>query len=444
MVAVCSGVGVARGVHGIRAFAVVHEPTPLAPRPEQRYIAAMDHADVLILGGGLVGSTLALALDHHGVRTIVVDPADPAVTLAAGFDGRASAVASASHRMLDAIGVAERLKGQGCAIRQIRVSDGLEPGALDFIPDADDGALGTMYENRALRQALADSLAASTVDFRPLRRATEIERSASGVRATLSDGRIVTASLLVAAEGRKSPTRIAAGIATANWRYDHAAIIGAFHHERSHEDTAYEIFYSAGPFALLPLVDDSIGHRSAIVWTVKADHAAGMLKLGDRGFLAEASARMGGFLGALSEASPRASYPLGFHHAATITAERLALVGDAAHGIHPIAGQGLNLGFRDVATLAEVLVEGRRLGLDAGDAQLLARYQSWRSLDTMMVTTATDTLTRLFGIPGRTASAVRRFGISAVNAIPPLKARFMAEARGESGNLPKLLQGVMV
>jgi 2-octaprenyl-6-methoxyphenol hydroxylase len=228
----------------------------------------------------------------------------------------------------------------------------------------------------------------------------------------------------------------------ARWQYDHAAIIGAFHHERSHENVAYEIFYSAGPFALLPLPDDEIGHRSAIVWTVKAADAPAMMKLGDRGFLAEAEKRMGGFLGALSHASPRASYPLGFHHAARITGERLALVGDAAHGIHPIAGQGLNLGFRDVATLVEVLVEGKRLGLDLGDAQLLQRYERWRGLDTFMTAAATDTLTRLFGIPGKTASAVRRFGISAVDRIPPLKARFMAEARGESGDLPKLLQGM--
>ena len=169
-----------------------------------------------------------------------------------------------------------------------------------------------------------------------------------------------------------------------------------------------------------------------------------MLKLGDRAFLHEAEKRMGGLLGALSGASPRATYPLGFHHAARITAERLALVGDAAHGIHPIAGQGLNLGFRDVAALAEVLVEGKRIGLDLGDPQLLARYQRWRGLDTFMVAWATDSLTRLFGVKGRAASAVRRFGISAVNAIPPLKDRFMAEARGESGALPKLLQGVAI
>ena len=401
--------------------------------------------DAIILGGGLVGATLALALGAHGLATVVIDPADPAVVLAPGFDGRASAVASASHRMLDAIGVGAALAGQGCAIRHIRVSDGLARGRLDFIPDADDGALGTMYENKALRSALfAAAQAAPRVDLRMRTRAVAVTRDAAGVAVTLDTGGIVTAPLLVAAEGRNSPTREAAGIAVARWRYDHAAIIGAFHHERPHGDTAYEIFYPSGPFALLPLPDDAVGHRSAIVWTVAANDAAAMLKLGDRAFLAEAEKRMGGFLGALSDASPRASYPLGFHHAARITAERLALVGDAAHGIHPIAGQGLNLGFRDVAALAEVLVEGRRLGMDLGDAQLLARYQRWRGLDTFMVAAATDSLTRLFGLPGRAASAVRRFGISAVNALPPLKDRFMAEARGESGELPKLLQGLRI
>lgn len=405
----------------------------------------MDHADVLILGGGLVGSALAVALDRHGLSAIVVDPADPAVTLSAGFDGRASAVASASHKMLDAIGVGAALAGKGCAIRQIRVSDGLAPGKLDFIPAPDDAALGTMYENRLIRRALYDAaMAAEQVDVRMQTRATTVERSERGVRALLTSGDTVTADLLVAAEGRQSPTREAAGINVARWQYDHEAIIGAFHHERSHQDVAYEIFYPDGPFALLPLPDDETGHRCAIVWTVGKDQRAGMLKLTDRAFLAEAEKRMGGFLGRLYELSPRTSYPLGFHHAARVTDTRLALVGDAAHGIHPIAGQGVNLGYRDVAALVEVLVEGRRLGLHAGDAQLLARYQNWRSLDTFMVAAATDTLTRLFGIPGKTASAVRRFGISLVDRLPPLKDRFMAEARGESGNLPRLLMGVPV
>ena len=401
--------------------------------------------DVIILGGGLVGATLALALARHRLTATVIDPADPAVTLAPGFDGRASAVASASGRMLDAIGVGERLAGLGCPIAAIRVSDGLRPGALDFEPDADDGALGVMYENRLLRRTLHDAAVATPgIDLRMRTRALAVERGPAGVVATLSDGTVVRASLLIAAEGRNSPTREAAGINVARWRYDHAAIVGAFHHERPHGNVAFEIFYPSGPFALLPLLDDDEGHRSAIVWTVDADAGPAMLKLSDRAFLHEAEKRMGGLLGELSGASPRATYPLGFHHAARVTAKRLCLVGDAAHGIHPIAGQGLNLGFRDVAALAEVLVEGKRLGLDLGDAQLLSRYERWRGLDTFAVAFATDSLTRLFGLRGRTASAVRRFGISAVNAIPPLKHRLMAEARGEAGALPKLLQGITV
>ncbi|MEO8375347.1 MAG: FAD-dependent monooxygenase, partial [Sphingomonas bacterium] len=240
-------------------------------------------------------------------------------------------------------------------------------------------------------------------------------------------------------------TRDAAGLKVARWTYDHAALVTSLHHEHSHQNIAYEIFYPKGPFAILPLNDDAQGrHRSAIVWSVRREEAPGMLKLSDRGFLAEAEKRMGGFLGRLGPLGGRSSYPLGFHHAATITSNRLALVGDAAHGIHPIAGQGVNVGFRDVATLVEVLVDGKRLGLDLGDPQLLARYERWRSLDTFMVAAATDGLTRLFGIPGRTASAVRRFGLSAVQKLPPLKDRFMAEARGESGEVPKLLQGLTV
>lgn len=409
----------------------------------------MEKADVIILGGGLVGSALAVALDTHGLTSIVVDIADPDVILAAGFDGRASAIASAPYRMLSAIGVVDRLVGQGCPIQGIRVSDGLEPGALDFEPgndaNADNRALGHMFENRLLRGALyAAAQAAPGVDLRMKTRAVAVDRGPHGVTATLDSGATITAPLLIAAEGRNSPTRDAAGIRVARWTYDHAAIVTSLHHEQSHENVAFEIFYPQGPFAILPLNDDAEGHRSAIVWSVKRHEAPGMMKLSDRGFLAEAEKKMGGFLGRLGPLGGRSSYPLGFHHAAQIVSDRLALVGDAAHGIHPIAGQGVNVGFRDVATLVEVLVEGKRIGLDLGDPALLARYQRWRSLDTLMVSIATDGLTRLFGIPGKTANAVRRFGLSAVQKMPPLKDRFMAEARGESGEVPKLLQGLMV
>jgi 2-octaprenyl-6-methoxyphenol hydroxylase len=402
----------------------------------------MERADVIILGGGLVGLTLAIALDKHGVSSIVVDPVDPATTLTPQYDGRATAVASASWRMLEAIGVGERLDGQGCPIRAIRVSDGLEPGGLQFDPEPDDDPLGIMFENRLLRAALRDSaMAAPNVNLVMPARSAEVIRDGNGVRVALEDSRLLAAPLLVGAEGRASPTREAARIPLARWSYDHAAIIVTIEHELDHENIAYEIFYPTGPFAILPMLP---GTRSAIVWSVPARDAAAVLDLPDRAMAAEVEKRMGGFLGGIRMAGPRASYKLGFHHAATITDQRLALVGDAAHGIHPIAGQGLNLGFRDAAALAQVLVEGARLGMDLGDAQLLARYERWRSLDTFSVAFATDVLTRLYGVPGRTASAIRRFGMSAVQRIGPLKDRFMAEARGESGDLPLLLRGLPI
>ena len=405
------------------------------------YQPSMTRHDVIILGGGLVGQTLALALASGGLRVAVVDPADPSTVLAPTFDGRASAISSSSWRMLQAIGVADRL-GPGCPIAAIRVSEGLGPGGLDFQPGPDDEPLGHMFENRELRQALrAAVLDQPAIDLLMPARPAGVERGADGVTVTLADGRTLAGALLIGAEGRRSPTRNAAGIKIARWSYDHVAMIAAIEHERPHGNIAYEIFYPAGPFAILPMLP---GTRSAIVWTVAAKDAPGLLALSERAFAAEAAKRMGGFLGEIRMIAPRSSYPLGFHHAATITGERLALVGDAAHGIHPIAGQGLNLGFRDAAALAEVLVEGARLGLDPGDAQLLRRYERWRSLDSFMVAASTDGLTRLFGVPGRTASAVRRFGLGAVQRIAPLKRRFMAEARGESGALPRLLLGEAV
>ena len=405
----------------------------------------MERADVIILGGGLVGLTLALALDRHDITSIVVDPAEPAAVMAADFDGRASAIASASWKMLETIGLGRHLAGQGCPIRAIRAADGLTPRALVFDTAEQERPLGIMFENRTLRRALHEAAGeAHHIRMLAPARPIETERNATSVTVTLEDGRVLTAPLLIAAEGRHSPTREAAGLEVARWHYEHAAIIAILGHALPHGNVAHELFYPAGPFALLPMLDDADGHRSAIVWTVAKKDAQAMIGLPDRAFLAEAEKRMGGMLGSLRTASPRSSYPLGFHHAAKITDTRLALVGDAAHGIHPIAGQGLNLGLRDVAALTEVLVDGLRLGLDMGDAQTLARYQRWRALDTFMVAAATDGLTRLYGIPGPTARAVRRFGMDVVERVPPLKRFFMNEARGETGALPKLLQGVEV
>jgi 2-octaprenyl-6-methoxyphenol hydroxylase len=402
----------------------------------------MERADVIILGGGLVGLTLGIALDRHGLSSIVVDPADPAAIAAPAYDGRATAVASASWRMLEALGIAARLEGETCPIRSIRVSEGLGRGGIVFDAPEGDDPLGIMVENRRLRAVLRET-AEQCPKLRLLMpaRAADSVRDQAGVRVALDDGRSLAAPLLVGAEGRASPAREAANIPVARWRYDHAAIVATVLHERPHENTACEIFYPAGPFAILPMLP---GTRSAIVWSVPAADAAAFVDLPDRAMAAEIEKRMGGFLGRLEMAGPRWTYPLGFHHAARMTAERLALAGDAGHGIHPIAGQGLNLGLRDAAALAQVLVEGARLGLDLGDANLLSRYERWRGLDTFMVAAATDGLTRLYGIPGRAASAVRRLGMGVVGRLGPLKDQLMAEARGESGELPLLLRGLTI
>jgi 2-octaprenyl-6-methoxyphenol hydroxylase len=404
----------------------------------------MDRADVIIFGGGLVGLALASALDSSGLSTIVVDPADPGPRATAAFDGRTSAVSSSSMRMLRTIGVTDHLAEPGCPIWRIAVADGLEPGGLHFDPD-DNEPLGWMHENRNLRAALQTRAEAGPNTWLLWKsRITGVERGDHGVIVALEDGRKLRAPVLVAADGRNSATREAAGIRIARWKYNHQAIVSVLRHERPHENVAYEIFFPSGPFALLPMSDDSGGHRSAIVWSVPNGDAAGWLSLNDDDFAAEAQAAMGGFLGKIQMLAPRSSFPLGFHHAARITEKRLALIGDAAHAIHPIAGQGLNLGFRDVAALAEVLVEGARLGLDLGDQQLLDRYQRWRSLDALSVAFATDSLTRIYGVPGKTASAVRRFGMGLIERISPLKNRLMNEARGTSGDLPLLLRGLPI
>ena len=404
----------------------------------------MDRADVIIFGGGMIGLALAAALDSSGVSAILVDPADPEQRKGAAFDGRTSAVSSSSMRMLRTIGVTDRLAEQGCPIVRIAVADGLEPGGLHFDAE-DDEPLGWMHENRHLRAALQATAEGGKNSWLLWKSCViGVDRGEHGVVVALDDGRKLHAPLLIAADGRNSATREAAGIRVARWRYDHQAIVSVLRHELAHQNVAYEIFYPTGPFALLPMTDDAAGHRSAIVWSVPNDDAAGWLSLIDDDFAAEAEVAMGGFLGKVAMLAPRSSYPLGFHHAAQITARRLALAGDAAHAIHPIAGQGLNLGFRDVAALAEVVVEGARLGLDLGDTQLLDRYQRWRALDSLSVAFATDTLTRIYGVPGRTASAIRRLGMDLVGRISPIRGRLMNEARGTSGELPLLLRGLPI
>ena len=399
--------------------------------------------DLLILGGGLVGMTLALTAARHGLSSHVIDRADPAELTREGFDDRATAISTASWHLFENIGIAADLEQFACDIASIAVTDQNRPGRIDFTPGPGEGTLGRMFPNRRLRLALFEAAKDEPlVNWISRAEITERQRSPFGVAVMLGDGRKLKGQLMVAAEGRGSPTREEAGIAIAKWDYRHRAIIAGLAHAKPHHNVAWEIFYPAGPFALLPMNDDEDGtHRSSLVWTVSEADGDGIMKLGDRAFLAEMQKRMGDVLGKVTHVGARSSWPLGFHHTAKITAERLALVGDAAHGIHPIAGQGLNLGLRDVGALVEVLTDGARIGLDAGDAQLLKRYETWRGLDSFMVALATDGLTRLFGVPGAGASAVRRAGMAAVQRVPALKAFFMDEARGVSGDLPELLRG---
>lgn len=402
----------------------------------------MDSHDVIILGGGLIGQTMALALDGQGISSVVIDPVDPAGTLTTDFDGRVTAISSSSWKMFDAIGIGPRMRAEACPIARIEVRDGAKGAPLDFQSDQDDDALGLMLENRVLRRELWAMLqTAAHVTKKFGTRALSVDRGPHRVVAQLDDGSQVSAPLLLVCEGRHSSTRAEAGIPVAAWDYASLSIVTAMDHEVPHGGTAHQIFYPGGPVALLPM---NPGTRSALVWSLPEADAQGMAKLGERAFLAEVSRVTGNLLGEMKLVAPRALYPLHFRHTAKMTDHRLALVGDAGHGIHPIAGQGFNLGLRDVAALTEVLADGLRLGMDLGDAQLLTRYQRWRSADVMAVTLACDTLVRLFGIKGRLARAVRRFGLGAVQRAKPLKDLFMSEARGESGALPVMLTGSKV
>ncbi|GAA4042278.1 FAD-dependent monooxygenase [Parerythrobacter jejuensis] len=401
-----------------------------------------DRRDLLILGGGLVGMTLALAAAKRGFSSHVVDRADPADVTAEGFDGRATAISTASWNLFRNIGLADTLEPHGCPIDSIAVSDQMKPGRLDFQPEPHEDSLGRMFANRMLRVTLFE--AARQEELITWHAPAEIvarERDEFGVAATLADGTQLTASLMVAAEGRGSPTREEEGLSMAKWDYSHRAIIVGLDHEKPHDNVAWEIFYPDGPFALLPVLDAPDGtHRSALVWTVAEEDAEGVLKLSDHAFRAEVEKRMDSLFGSISLNSPRSSYPLSFQHTAKLIGNRLALIGDSAHGMHPIAGQGLNLGLRDVGALVQVLEDGRKIGLEPGDAQMLKRYEEWRALDSIMVMSATDGLTRLFGIPGKAASAIRRIGMAGVQRTSALKSFFMDEARGVTGERPELLR----
>jgi 2-octaprenyl-6-methoxyphenol hydroxylase len=406
------------------------------------YIGGMTqaiHSDILIMGAGPAGLSLALAVARRGLSVRVIDRITPETLADTAFDGRASALASTSWQMLQNLGLADTLWREACPIDRIAVSDGLRKGALDF--DAGVDGMGVMLPNSLLRSALYQA-ARDDADIDLVMAADIAHRSVDAHRATviLADGREFTASLIVGAEGRASPTRDLAGITLSQWSYHQRGIVTAVTLEKSHQNTAFEIFYPDGPLAILPLNDDDEGRALAsIVWTVPEGKADAWISLSDRAFGAALTEASGGFLGAITPVASRSSWPLTLCQASSMVAPRVALVGDSAHIIHPIAGQGLNLGLRDVAALADVLSEGARLGLDPGDLAQLKRYQQWRMLDNMMMASATDVLNRLYGLPGKTPSLVRRIGMQLVGRTGLIRRFIIDEARGTSGDLPELL-----
>lgn len=403
-------------------------------------------SDILIVGGGLAGLPLALACAQGGLSVTVVDALDPATVTDAAFDGRVSAIALASCRMLDSLGVTAHLKGQMQPINDIMVSDGrVREGASPLFLHFDhkeigDEPLGNLIENRHTRIAMQKAVEAEPLIRLVAPRFVKHVDYGARVTATLDNGDEVTARLCFAADGRGSPTREAAGIRTVGWDYGQTGIVCTVEHELPHEGVAQEYFLPGGPFAILPMV----GNRSSLVWTEKTADTKAILALDDSAFAEEMRVRFGDYLGACAPTGPRWSYPLTLQLARDYVRPRLALIGDAAHGIHPIAGQGLNLGLRDVAAAAEVVVDAARLGLDIGALDVLERYQRWRRFDNVALSLLMDGLNRLFSNDIGPVRLARDLGLGIVGQIGPARRFFMRHAGGVVGDLPRLLKGETV
>jgi len=403
-------------------------------------------ADVVIGGGGFAGLALAIALRQALGESFKVVVADPALGATHSGDARASAIAAAARRLFETIGVWDAVAAGAQPILDMvvtdsRLSDVMRPTYLTFAGEVEPGEpFAHMIENAALVDALLAQAKTDGVELR----ADAIAgfdhgdgTAAPSIGVSLAGGETFSARLLVAADGARSSIREAAGIACVRWDYQQAGIVTTVAHERDHEGRAEEHFLPAGPFAILPLT----GRRSSIVWTEEKREAARIVALPDAEFHDELERRFGLALGEIEVAGPRRAYPLGLAVARSFVGERLALIGDAAHVIHPIAGQGLNLGLRDVAALAEAVVDAARLGLDPGGPDVLERYQRWRRFDTVAMGATTDALNRLFSNRSDVLRILRDVGLGLVDRVPRLKSAFIREAAGLTGTVPKLLRG---
>ena len=401
-------------------------------------------ADILIVGGGLNGPALALALARGGLRVTVIDARPAGSRAEERFDGRAYALALASVRVLQALGLWRGLKDRAQPILGIRASQGnagqgASPLFLGFdSSEIEEGAMGQMVEDRHLYAAFLDAMQASPgVTLVSGAQVLAQETGPQGVTVTLADGRLLRGRLLVGCDGRDSAVARRAGIKRWGWDYGQTALVCAIDHEKPHQGIAHQFFMPPGPLAILPLP----GNRSSIVWSERTATAEAIQKLDDAGYLEVLRPRFGDFLGEIALAGGRFAYPLRLTVAEEFVAERLALVGDAAHGVHPIAGQGLNLGLRDVAALAEVLIEAARRGEDIAAADVLARYQDWRRFDVTRMALGMDAVNRLFSNGNPLLATVRGLGLGAINALPALRRHFIREAAGLNAAEPRLMQG---
>jgi len=404
----------------------------------------MPDTDILIAGGGLNGPALALALARGGLRVTVVDSRPAPARAEAGFDGRAYALALASKRLLMATGVWPRI-AQSQPILKIRASDGeagqgAAPWVLGFdSAELEEGPMGFMVEDRHLYAAFLKAMRDEPrITLLSGETVTAQEAWAQGITVTLASGQRLSARLLAGCDGRQSGTCARAGIRRTGWGYGQTALVTAIRHEKPHEGVAHQFFMPSGPLAILPLAG---GHHSSIVWSEADATARAIQALDDEGYLTALRPRFGDFLGEIALAGARFTYPLNLTLATSFIAPRVALVGDAAHGVHPIAGQGLNLGLRDVAALAQVVIEAHRRGEDFGSLTTLDAYQRWRRFDSTTLALGMDTVNRLFSNSNPLLRLGRDLGLGAVNALPGLRRGFMRQAAGLTGDLPKLLDG---
>ena len=407
--------------------------------------------DVIIAGGGMAGATLALALASGGLKAVLIDRLPFDTQVAPTFDARASAIAFSCFRQWRTLGVGERLEPVAQRIEQILVTDGRSPGAapglklgafLRFdsseIADRSDGEpLGYLIENRQIRAALVEQVTRQKIKVLAPARVAGVSTDGGVAEARLEDGRTVTAPLIVGSDGRGSLVRREAGIGTVGWPYAEVGVVATVKLSRPHGGVAHEHFLPSGPFAILPLTDD----RASLVWTEKADRGRALAAARPEVFHAHLNRRFGDFVGPPQVEGPVFVYPLSLELAEALTARRTALLGDAAHGVHPIAGQGLNLGLKDAAALAQVLVEAARLGEDLGSDPVLDRYGRWRRTDNVALAAATDLFNRLFTNDIAPLRLIRGAGMAVVNRIGPARRFFMQEAGGATGDLPRLLRG---